>query len=134
MALEAEHTLARDRKIFIIVRKMSIQDSFNENDGMLNAMGHMAAISQRNRQIAQQREQADAIRKQTAQLEKANRIEEDRAKIERQRLKIEQQRLKAEDAEREMRRQQAEQVKELRNLLADSFDLLGTLQKNHPAH
>ena len=111
-----------------------MQDSFNENDGLLNAMGHMAAISQRNQQIAQQKEQAEAIRKQTAELEKANRIEADRTKIEQQRLVIEQQRLKAEDADREMRRQQAEQVKQLRNLMADSFAVLERLEKLRPAN
>jgi hypothetical protein len=111
-----------------------MQDSFNENDGLLNAMGHMAAISQRNHQIAQQKEHAEAIRKQTAELEKANRIEADRTKIEQQRLVIEQQRLKAEDADREMRRQQAEQVKQLRNLMADSFAALERLEKLRPAN
>jgi hypothetical protein len=111
-----------------------MQDSFNENDGLLNTMGHMAAISQRNQQIAQQKEHAEAIRKQTAELEKANRIEADRTKIEQQRLVIEQQRLKAEDADREMRRQQAEQVKQLRNLMADSFAALERLEKLRPAN
>jgi len=113
---------------------MIFQDSFNENDGVLNAMGHMAAISQRNQQIAQQKEHAAAIRKQTAELEKANRIEADRTKIEQQRLVIEQQRLKAEDADREMRRHQAEQVKQLRNLMADSFAALERLEKLRPAN
>ncbi len=113
---------------------MSMQDSFNENDGVLNAKGHMAAISQRNQQIAQQKEHAAAIRKQTAELEKANRIEADRTKIEQQRLVIEQQRLKAEDADREMRRHQAEQVKQLRNLMADSFAALERLEKLRPAN
>ncbi len=111
---------------------MSIQDSFNNNDGMLNAMGHMAAINQRNRLIAQQREQAEAIRKQTAELEKANRIEADRAQIERQRLAIEHQRLEAEELERKTQREQAEQVKQLRNLMADSFAALEKLQKVRP--
>ncbi len=97
-------------------------------------MGHMAAISQRNQQIAQQKEQAEAIRKQTAELEKANRIEADRTKIEQQRLVIEQQRLKAEDADREMRRHQAEQVKQLRNLMADSYAALERLEKLRPAN
>ena len=107
-----------------------MQDSFNENDGLLNAMGHMAAISQRNQQIAQQKEQAEAIRKQTAELEKANRIEADRAQIERQRLAIEQQRLEADELEREMRKQQAEQVRQLRNLMVDSMDTLESVKKS----
>jgi hypothetical protein len=108
------------------------QDSFNENDGLLNAMGHMTAISQRNRQIAQQKEHAEALRKQTAVMEAASRIEADRAKIERQRLAIEQQRLQAEEAEREMRRHEAEQLKQLRNLMADSFAALDRLEKVRP--
>ena len=107
-----------------------MQDSFNENDGLLNAMGHMAAISQRNQQIAQQKEHAAAIRKQTAELEKANRIEADRAQIERQRLAIEQQRLEADELEREMRKQQAEQVRQLRNLMVDSMDTLESVKKS----
>lgn len=107
-----------------------MQDSFNENDGLLNAMGHMAAISQRNQQIAQQKEHAEAIRKQTAELEKANRIEADRAQIERQRLAIEQQRLEADELEREMRKQQAEQVRQLRNLMVDSMDTLESVKKS----
>ena len=111
-----------------------IQDAFNENDGLSNAMGHMAAISQRNKQIAQAKEQAAAIRAQTIALEQANRIEADRTKIEQQRLKIEQERLKAEDAERDMRRQQEEQVKQLRNLLADSVVALERLEKIRPAN
>ena len=105
-----------------------LQDSFNENDGMLNAMGHMAAISQRNRQIAQQKEQAEAIRKQTEVLEASNRIEADRAEVEKQRLKIEKQRLLADEAEREMRRQQAEQVRQLRNLMVDSMETLESVK------
>jgi RNA polymerase sigma-70 factor (ECF subfamily) len=48
-------------------------------------MGHMAAINQRNQQIAQAKEQASAIRAQTAALEAANRNEADRTKIEQQR-------------------------------------------------
>lgn len=111
---------------------MSIQDSFNDNDGLLNSIGHMAAINQRNQQIAQQRAHADAIRKQTAEMEKANRIEADRAQIERQRLAIERQRLEAEEVERKMQREQAEQVKQLRNLMADSFATLDQLRKVRP--
>lgn len=113
---------------------MSLQDSFNENDGMLNTMGHMAAINQRNQQIAQQKEQAAAIRAQTAALEKQNRLEADRAQIERQRLEIERKRLEAEELERRMQREQAEQVKQLRNLMADSFDALERLRKIRPVN
>jgi len=110
------------------------QDSFNQNNGMLNAMGNMAAINQRNRLIAEQKEQASAIREQTAALEKRNSIEADRATLERQRLEIEKQRQRAEEAERELRKQQAEQLKQLRNLMADSFATLERLEKLRPAN
>lgn len=104
------------------------QDSYNQD-----TLGHLAAISQRNKSIAQQKEVAEAIRKQTAVLEATLRNEADRTKIEQQRLHIEKQRLKEEEADREMRRQQEEQIKQLRNLIADSFDLLGHLHSNYPA-
>ncbi len=104
------------------------QDSYNQD-----TLGHLTAINQRNAAIAQQKDLAVAIRKQTAVLEATYRNEADRTKIEQQRLNIEKQRLNAEEADREMRRQQEEQIKQLRNLMADSFDLLGHLQKNHPA-
>ena len=113
---------------------MSLQDVFNDNDGLINAAGHFRAIDQRNRMIAQQRENAAAIREQTAALEKANRIEADRVKLERQRIEIEQERLKAEELEREMRREQAEKLKFLRGLLAASFATLERLQKIRPAN
>jgi hypothetical protein len=107
----------------------AINDTFNEKAGLYNTMGHLAAINQRNQQIAQQREQAAAIRTQTAVLEQQARTEADRAKIEQQRLNIEQQRQRAEEAEREMRRQQEEQLKQLRNLIADSDADLERLEK-----
>jgi formylglycine-generating enzyme required for sulfatase activity len=105
------------------------QDAFNQNNGLYNAMGNLAAINQRNQQIAQQKEQAAAIRAQTAVLEQQAKTEADRAKIEKQRLAIEQQRQRAEEAEREMRRQQEEQLKQLRNLIADSDADLERLEK-----
>jgi formylglycine-generating enzyme required for sulfatase activity len=105
------------------------QDAFNRNNGLNNAMGNLAAINQRNQQIAQQKEQAAAIRAQTAVLEQQAKTEADRAKIEQQRLNIEQQRQRAEEAEREMRRQQEEQLKQLRNLIADSDADLERLEK-----
>jgi formylglycine-generating enzyme required for sulfatase activity len=105
------------------------QDAFNQNNGLNNAMGNLAAINQRNQQIAQQKEQAAAIRAQTAVLEQQAKTEADRAKIEQQRLAIEQQRQRAEEAEREMRRQQEEQLKQLRNLIADSDADLERLEK-----
>jgi hypothetical protein len=54
--------------------------------------------------------------------------------MESQRLKIEKQRLRAEEAERELRKQQAEQLKQLRNLMADSFATLERLEKLRPAN
>jgi hypothetical protein len=105
------------------------QDAFNRNNGQLNAMGHLAAINQRNQQIAQQKEQAASMREQTAALEKQNKIEADRSKTEQRRLEIEERRERADIAEREMRRQQEEQLKQLRNLIADSDADLERLEK-----
>ncbi len=92
-------------------------------------MGHLAAINQRNQQIAQQKEQAASMREQTAALEKQNKIEADRSKTEQRRLEIEERRERADIAEREMRRQQEEQLKQLRNLIADSDADLEQLEK-----
>ena len=111
----------------------NINEWMEEHQGQMNTLGHLAAINQRNRQIEQQKEQAAALRAQTAALERQSRIEQDRARIEQQRLDIERQRLAAEDADREMRRQQAEQVKELRNLIADAAVSLGRFRKRHLA-
>ena len=105
------------------------REAFNENDGVKNAMGHLAAIGQRNQQIAQHKEQAAAIRAQTAVLEQQAKSEADRAKIKQSRLEIEQQRLRADEAERQMRRQQEEQLKQLRNLIADTDTDLEGLEK-----
>ncbi len=94
-------------------------ENMNESHGALDAMGNIAAISQRNNLLAAQKKQLEALKEQ--------------AKIEKQRLKIEQKRLAAEEAEREYRRQQEEQIKQLRNLLADSLSDLNTLAKKFPA-
>ena len=83
------------------------------HQGQVNALGHLAAFNQRNRQIDQQKEQAAALRAQTTALEKQSRIEQDRARIEQQRLDIERQRLAPEDADRGTRQLQAESVREL---------------------
>ncbi|MDA7618506.1 hypothetical protein OAE97_04130 [Verrucomicrobia bacterium] len=93
----------------------------------------LAAINDRKRQIKEQRQLAEELRKQTAALEKQNTIESDRARIETQRLNIEKQRIKAEDADRELRRQQAEQVKALRILIADATVSLKRFHKRHLA-
>ena len=82
------------------------------------------------RQIAQHEEQVEAIREQTAkqaeanrrqiaQQAEANRIEADRVSIEADRLSIEQQRM-----------QQADQVRQLRNLMVDSMDTLESVKKS----
>jgi formylglycine-generating enzyme required for sulfatase activity len=112
---------------------MSIQDEFNENHGMMDAMGNMAAISQRNRMLEQQREQAKAIQLQTAALEAQNRIEQDRAKIEQQRFELEKQRMLAEELDKSMRLAQAEQTKQVRNLLADSLAGIEDVELSWPA-
>lgn len=103
-----------------------INDWMEEHQGQVNYLGHISAINQRNNQIRQQREYAADLRKQTAALEEQNRIEQ-------QRLEIESQRLAAEDADREMRRQQLEQVKALRNLISKATVSLGRFRKQHLA-
>ncbi len=129
--LDSEHREGTLRSRF---PKMSnINEWMEEHQGQMNTLGHLAAINQRTKQIEQQKEQAAALRAQTAVLEKQSRIEQDRARIEQQRLDIERQRLAAEDADREMRRQQAEQVRELRNLIADVTVSLGRFRKRHLA-
>jgi hypothetical protein len=112
---------------------MSIQNEFNENHGMMDAMGNMAAISQRNRMLEQQREQAKAIQLQTAALEAQNRIEQDRAKIEQQRFELEKQRMLADELDRSMRLAQADQTKQVRNLLADSLVGIEDVELSWPA-
>jgi hypothetical protein len=103
----------------------NLNEYLNENDGAANAMGHMVAMRQRSEQIERQKQHLVAIRSQTEQLEKANEIEANRAEIERQRLY-------AEEADREMRKQEAEQLKQLRNMMADSFFALDRLEKLRP--
>ena len=80
----------------------------------------LMAMQQR-AQLAKQQTQLHATqRSQLAALEAQNRIEQDRTAIERQRLEIEQQRLRAEASERDLRRQELEQVRALRNLMGDT--------------
>ena len=52
--------------------------------------------------------------------------------LERQRLEIEKKRLQAEEAERELQRIQADKIKHLRMLLADTITALDQLKKTHP--
>lgn len=96
-----------------------LSEWFEDHQGQVNAFSQIAAIKQRNRLIDQQRENAAALRQQTAALEKQNQIENERAKIEQQRLELEKQRAQAEQSERELKKVQAENLKDLRNLMAD---------------
>lgn len=110
-----------------------VNDWMEEHQGQTNALGHLAAINQRNQSIAQQRELVAAFRSQAVALESQNRIDQDRAEIERQRLEIEQQRFAADEADRELRRQQTEQLKQLRNLMADTSSRLAQFRKRYLA-
>lgn len=116
------------------IEMSDFQDAFNENDGLNNAMGHLAGIGQCNQQIAQHKEQAAAIRAQTAVLEQQAKSEAVRAKIEQSRLDIEQQGLRADEAERQMRCQQDELLNQLRNLIADTDADLEVLEKKANTH
>ena len=104
--------------------------SFEQNADLL-------AIHQRSRGLDQQREQLAAAQRQaTANAIAAARtagIEQDRADLEGQRLVIEKQRLKAEESERRQVHLQAEQIKQLRSLMADTMDSLDRLKKLRPA-
>ena len=61
-----------------------------------------------------------------------NRIEADRAKLERQRLEIEEKRLEAEETERQLQKMQAEKIKQVRMLLADTITSFDQLKKFRP--
>ncbi len=129
----------------------SAHDRHMDQAAMINNLGHLAGIMQRNRLMEQQKEQAAqqaaATREQTRVLEKQaaaaqaqrhaleeqNRIEQSRSKTEQGRLNIEAQRFAAENAEREQRRLQADQIKQLRILMADTMDSLAQLKKIRPA-
>ena len=98
----------------------------DEQHGFHDLVGNIAAISQRNNLLAAQKKQLEALKEQA-------KIDKSRAHIENQRLEIEKKRLAAEEAEREYRHQQDEQIKQLRNLLADSLSDLDILAKKFPA-
>jgi hypothetical protein len=93
-----------------------VKDEMNESDGLLNAMGHLGALQQRNKMLAQQQKLADQAKKSAA--------------VEKDRLELEKKRFEAEEAEREMRRIQEQQIKELRNFMADSISELQALKKS----
>ena len=114
-------------------------DMLNENDGAINAYAQIGAIAQRRDLIEKQKLQTLAIQSQTRELEsqtrelqKSNRIEQDRANIENQRLSIESQRAQAEASERKHRRLQADQLKQVRVLMADCMESIERLKKLKP--
>ena len=107
-----------------------------EHKGQVNFHSQLAAINQRNRLIEQQQEQSDVLRKQkdaldqqTVALHRQNQIEQKRSKIEEQRLNIERQRLAAEEAERKLRQQRAERLRQLRCTIADTAVSLERFKK-----
>ncbi len=104
----------------------ALLDSANELHGWNSLVGNIAGIVQRGEQLAAQKKQLAALKEQA-------KIDQSRADIEMQRLNIEKKRLAAEEAERAYRRRQEEQVKQLRNLLADSVSELNLLAKDSPA-
>jgi hypothetical protein len=93
----------------------NLKGEMNHSDGMLNALGHLGAMRQRGEQITQQKKLAAAAKKSAA--------------IENERLALERKRFEAEEAERELRKMQEQQVKELRNFMADSISELQALKK-----
>jgi hypothetical protein len=97
----------------------AIEEGLRNRQATLDTLGNLAAIQQRNQLIAQQQQARAEMERHTQALQEQNRIEQDRARTEAQRLEIERSRLRAEEADRELRRLQAEQVRQLRNLMAD---------------
>jgi hypothetical protein len=94
----------------------NLKEGMNESDGLLNAMGHLGAINQRNKMLAQQQKLADQAKKSAA--------------VEQDRLQLEKKRYAAEEAEREMLKIEKQQIKELRNFMADSISELQALKKS----
>lgn len=108
------------------------QETLNENAGSVNFYSQWAAVHQRSELIKQSGLQREALQAQTRELEKQTRIQQDRAELEKQRLKIEKQRVEAEASEREQRRLQAEQIKQVRMLMDDCLESIGRLKKLKP--
>ena len=98
-----------------------------------DAAANILAISQRQRVLDNQHKQTAELQRQTEAIEAQNRVEQDRTGLERQRLIIEGQRLQIENSEREARRLHAEQIKQLRVLMAGTMDSLDRLKKLRPA-
>lgn len=114
-------------------------EGIRKNHETLEFVGDINAITQRNRIIKQgdqasaDRKQANRLKEQTlGALQEQNRIEKDRAKSEQARTEIERERLAAEKKEREDQRLQAEQVKQIRALMADTSVALERLKRLRP--
>jgi hypothetical protein len=102
--------------------------------------GDFAAVANHNQAIKQgaaaarhHRQQLQELERQTRELQSKNRIDADRATIERQRLEIEKKRLEAEETERQLQKMQAEKIKQVRMLLADTITSFDQLKKLRPA-
>lgn len=103
-------------------------------------LNDFVAVQQRNLLIRQQGEQASEQRTALAALERQIQIDKDRARteqdllnVQQQLLRIERERQAAEKAEREMQRQHTEQVKTLRNLIAEATTSLARFRNRHLA-
>ena len=117
-----------------------IEDSLRKRQATNDVILDLLAASQRQRGLDNQHKQTAELQRQTAELQRQteaieaqNRVEQDRTGLERQRLIIEEQRLQIENSEREARRLHAEQIKQLRVLMAGTMDSLDRLKKLRPA-
>ncbi len=108
-----------------------LEDGLRQKEVTLQTLSNLAAVQQRNQLIAQQERSRAEMERQTQALQEQNRLEKDRAQIEAQRLRIEQQRLDAEKADRELRRLQGEQVRQLRNLMAELDSEVAGFRRRH---
>lgn len=109
----------------------SLENNLRESEVTLQTLGNLAAVQQRNRLIAEQERSRAEMERQTQALQEQNRIEKNRARLEQQRLQIEKQRLDAEKADRELRRLQGEQVRQLRNLMAELDSEVAGFRRRH---
>lgn len=102
--------------------------------------GDFAAVANRNQVMKQSlavaehqhQQQLQELERQTREIKNKNRIDADRAKLERQRLEIEEKRLEAEETERQLQKMQAEKIKQVRMLLADTIISFDQLKKLRP--
>jgi hypothetical protein len=102
--------------------------------------GDFAAVANRNQVMRQSlavaeqhhQQQLQVLERQTREIQSKNRIDADRAKLEKQRLEIEKKRLEAEQTERQLQKMQAEKIKQVRMLLADTIISFDQLKKLRP--